>query len=188
MIDSTIVRAHHCAVGIKKGTQRTEGLGRSRGGFTTKALLSLSKGSTPPQPFQRCCASSKPWAAPPAVPHDHRPHHRAARRPRLRRRRDPRRDRAGRRPGRDPRQAGPPQSFAPRSGQIPPAKPHRRRSSPPDEHKASDRQEPRTNVSDVVARPIVQPRQSRVTARGRWRQPLRRLLELPGYCRPVVRR
>lgn len=36
MIDSTIVRAHHCAVGIKRGTQEAEALGRSRGGFTTK--------------------------------------------------------------------------------------------------------------------------------------------------------
>lgn len=35
MIDSTVVRAHHCAVGIK-GTQQTEALGRSRGGFSTK--------------------------------------------------------------------------------------------------------------------------------------------------------
>jgi hypothetical protein len=30
MIDSTIVRAHHCAVGVKKGTQQTKALGRSR--------------------------------------------------------------------------------------------------------------------------------------------------------------
>lgn len=36
MIDSTVVRAHHCAVGLKKGDQETQGLGRSRGGFTTK--------------------------------------------------------------------------------------------------------------------------------------------------------
>ena len=35
MIDSTVVRAHHCAVGIK-GTGTAEALGRSRGGFTTK--------------------------------------------------------------------------------------------------------------------------------------------------------
>lgn len=35
MIDSTVVRAHHCAVGIK-GTQKAEALGRSRGDFTTK--------------------------------------------------------------------------------------------------------------------------------------------------------
>jgi transposase len=46
MIDSTVVRAHHCA-GLKKRDQEFEGLGRSRGGFTTKALLSLSKGCTP---------------------------------------------------------------------------------------------------------------------------------------------
>jgi len=36
MIDSTVVRAHHCAVGIKRGTQQTETLARSRGDFTTK--------------------------------------------------------------------------------------------------------------------------------------------------------
>ena len=36
MIDSTVVRAHHCAVGTKKRDQEAEGLGRSRGGFTTK--------------------------------------------------------------------------------------------------------------------------------------------------------
>ncbi len=36
MIDSTIVRAHHCAVVRKKRTQEAEALGRSRGGFPTK--------------------------------------------------------------------------------------------------------------------------------------------------------
>jgi transposase len=36
MIDSTVVRAHNCAVGLKKGDQEAEGLGRSRGSFTTK--------------------------------------------------------------------------------------------------------------------------------------------------------
>lgn len=35
MVDSTVIRAHHYAVGIK-GTQDEEVLGRSRGGFTTK--------------------------------------------------------------------------------------------------------------------------------------------------------
>lgn len=35
MIDSTVIRAHHCAVGIKR-TQETEALGRSRGGFSSK--------------------------------------------------------------------------------------------------------------------------------------------------------
>ncbi|WKW52479.1 IS5 family transposase [Rhodomicrobium lacus] len=38
MIDSTIIRAHHCAAGAKRGTPR-QGLGRSRGGFTTKIHL-----------------------------------------------------------------------------------------------------------------------------------------------------
>ena len=46
MIASTVVRAHHCAVGLKRD-QESKGFGRSRGGFTTKALLSLSKGCTP---------------------------------------------------------------------------------------------------------------------------------------------
>ncbi len=38
MIDSTIVRAHHCAAGGRSGTRR-ECLGRSRGGFSTKVHL-----------------------------------------------------------------------------------------------------------------------------------------------------
>jgi transposase len=36
MIDSTVVRAHHCAVGIKRGLRKPRLLGRSRGGFSTK--------------------------------------------------------------------------------------------------------------------------------------------------------
>jgi transposase len=36
MIDATIIRAHPCAAGYKKGQQDQEALGRSRGGFTTK--------------------------------------------------------------------------------------------------------------------------------------------------------
>lgn len=36
MIDATIVRAHPCAAGYKKGQQDQEALGRSKGGFTTK--------------------------------------------------------------------------------------------------------------------------------------------------------
>ncbi|MEN6543461.1 IS5 family transposase [Parvibaculum sp.] len=35
MIDSTVIRAHHQAAGGKRGTQN-QGLGRSRGGFTSK--------------------------------------------------------------------------------------------------------------------------------------------------------
>ena len=35
-IDSTIVRAHQHAAGVKGGYQNQEALGRSRGGFTTK--------------------------------------------------------------------------------------------------------------------------------------------------------
>ena len=36
MIDSTIVRAHQNAAGVKGGIKNTEALGRSRGGFSTK--------------------------------------------------------------------------------------------------------------------------------------------------------
>jgi len=36
MIDATIIRAHACASGYKKGQQEQEALGRSKGGFTTK--------------------------------------------------------------------------------------------------------------------------------------------------------
>lgn len=36
MIDSTIVRAHACAAGYRKDSQKQEALGRSRGGFSTK--------------------------------------------------------------------------------------------------------------------------------------------------------
>jgi len=36
MIDSTITRAHPCASGYEKGQQEREGLGRNKGGFTSK--------------------------------------------------------------------------------------------------------------------------------------------------------
>lgn len=36
MIDATIVRAHPCASGYKKGQSEQQGLGRSTGGFTSK--------------------------------------------------------------------------------------------------------------------------------------------------------
>ena len=36
MIDATIVRAHPCAAGYKRGMQEKEALGRSKGGFTCK--------------------------------------------------------------------------------------------------------------------------------------------------------
>jgi transposase len=36
MIDATIVRAHACAAGYKKGQYEEQGLGRSKGGFTSK--------------------------------------------------------------------------------------------------------------------------------------------------------
>ncbi len=36
MIDATIVRAHPCAAGYEKDQNEREGLGRSKGGFTTK--------------------------------------------------------------------------------------------------------------------------------------------------------
>ena len=41
MIDSTAVHAHHQAAGAKTGTPR-QGVGRSRGGFTTKIHLSVN--------------------------------------------------------------------------------------------------------------------------------------------------
>jgi transposase len=36
MIDSTIVRAHACSAGYRKDSRDQEGLGRSKGGFSTK--------------------------------------------------------------------------------------------------------------------------------------------------------
>ena len=36
MLDSTIVRAHACAAGYSKDSEKSEGLGRSKGGFTSK--------------------------------------------------------------------------------------------------------------------------------------------------------
>jgi transposase len=36
MIDATIIRAHPCAAGYKKNSQDIEGLGRSKGGYTSK--------------------------------------------------------------------------------------------------------------------------------------------------------
>ena len=51
MIDSNVVRAHHCAVGITRGLKETEALGRSRGGFTTKL-------------HARCDAQGRPLAFP----------------------------------------------------------------------------------------------------------------------------
>lgn len=36
MLDTSIVRAHPCAAGYKKGSQVEQALGRSKGGFTTK--------------------------------------------------------------------------------------------------------------------------------------------------------
>ncbi|MEO1211863.1 MAG: IS5 family transposase [Cyanobacteria bacterium J06638_20] len=46
MIDSTVVRAHHQAAGAKRGTPR-QGLGRSRGGFTTKIHLLVNAHGLP---------------------------------------------------------------------------------------------------------------------------------------------
>ncbi len=50
MIDSAVVRAYHCAVVIKRRTQQTEKLGRSRGVFTTK-LHAQSDARGPPLGF-----------------------------------------------------------------------------------------------------------------------------------------
>ena len=48
MIDSNVVRAHHCAVGITKGLKKTEALGRSRGGFTTRLHARCDAQGRPP--------------------------------------------------------------------------------------------------------------------------------------------
>ncbi len=45
MIDSTIIRAHACAAGY--GNQREQGLGRSKGGFTSKIHLKVDALSNP---------------------------------------------------------------------------------------------------------------------------------------------
>jgi len=36
MIDGSVIRAHACASGYQKGSQKQQALGRSKGGFTTK--------------------------------------------------------------------------------------------------------------------------------------------------------
>lgn len=41
MIDATIVRAHPCAAGYKKDSHQEQGLGRSKGGFSTKIHLKV---------------------------------------------------------------------------------------------------------------------------------------------------
>jgi|SRR5579862_3883981 len=41
MIDATIVRAHPCAAGYKKGQNAIQGLGRSKGGFTSKIHIKV---------------------------------------------------------------------------------------------------------------------------------------------------
>ncbi|WP_348672366.1 IS5 family transposase [uncultured Abyssibacter sp.] len=46
MIDSTVARAHHCAAGGKGGIQ-DQGLGRSRGGFSTKIHLKTNGAGLP---------------------------------------------------------------------------------------------------------------------------------------------
>ena len=46
MIDSTVVRAHHQAADAEGGTPR-QGLGRSRGGFTTKIHLRVNGAGLP---------------------------------------------------------------------------------------------------------------------------------------------
>ncbi|MCX5925698.1 MAG: IS5 family transposase [Candidatus Dependentiae bacterium] len=49
MIDSSIVRAHACASGYKKGQQAEQGLGRSRGGFTSKIHIKVDALGNPLQ-------------------------------------------------------------------------------------------------------------------------------------------
>lgn len=46
MIDSTVARAHHCAAGERGGIQ-DQGLGRSRGGFSTKIHLKTNGAGLP---------------------------------------------------------------------------------------------------------------------------------------------
>ena len=47
MIDSTVVRAHHCAVGLKKGIRRPRGSAVREVAFTTQAARPLRRpGST----------------------------------------------------------------------------------------------------------------------------------------------
>jgi transposase len=48
LIDATNVRAHRCAAGApKKGSASEQGLGRSRGGFSTKMVLTAVDENTP---------------------------------------------------------------------------------------------------------------------------------------------
>ena len=51
MIDSTVVRAHHCAIGLKKGIKRPRGLaGRavaSPPNFTTVAMTTVGHSASP---------------------------------------------------------------------------------------------------------------------------------------------
>ena len=49
MIDATIVRAHACASGYKKGQQALQGLGRSKGGFTSKIHVKVDALGNPLQ-------------------------------------------------------------------------------------------------------------------------------------------
>ncbi len=49
MIDATIVRAHACSGGYKKGQQEHEGLGRSAGGFSTKIHVKVDALGNPLQ-------------------------------------------------------------------------------------------------------------------------------------------
>ncbi|MEM9784792.1 MAG: IS5 family transposase [Pseudomonadota bacterium] len=46
MVDSTIIRAHHCATGARGGPQ-SQNLGRSKGGFTTKIHLRTNAAGLP---------------------------------------------------------------------------------------------------------------------------------------------
>ncbi|HEV2601581.1 MAG TPA: IS5 family transposase [Candidatus Babeliales bacterium] len=49
MIDATIVRAHACASGYKKGESTSQGLGRSKGGFTSKIHMKVDALGNPLQ-------------------------------------------------------------------------------------------------------------------------------------------
>jgi hypothetical protein len=49
MIDSSVIRAHRCAAGIKGGAQN-QALGRSRGGFSSKLHLRVNADGLPIAP------------------------------------------------------------------------------------------------------------------------------------------
>lgn len=76
MIDSTVVRAHHCAIGLRD--QEAQGLGRSRGGFTTK-LHARCDGHLTTRFRPDAGSGARRTGLWPAVPDARRPHRSTAR-------------------------------------------------------------------------------------------------------------